>query len=203
MAVIPNRSPTGLNANDVIIGWDLNPQDPALQPPVPVPWQQRYTVGNPEVPSSFVNRWVTIPLGPNGLFYGDLFCAGHCWLPDGRLFIAGGNAQYAGIGPGLDQTGAGGGLVGYLGSRFVGLWDPLSAHTGPDYGWDFIASGSIPNPRPMRLPRWYPTVTLISDTFVMVSGGQSDTMIATNNDPAYNTELLTFVWVPPQRSSAA
>jgi hypothetical protein len=180
MAVIPNKSSTGANPNDVVIAWDSRWRNPATQNNS-VPWDQRYTVGNPEVPSSFVNRWVTIPLGPveGGvpLFYGDLFCSCHCWLPDGRLFIAGGNARYS------SSTHT------FLGSRYVGVWDPRHANSAANhFGWVHVAGGSLG--KPMRLARWYPTCTLISDRYVMVSGGVTDTVAPKHLDPAWDTYEL-------------
>jgi hypothetical protein len=179
LAVIPNRSATGANPNDVVIAWDYDASNNGIGPSSA--WPQRYTVGNPEVPSSFTNFRVNIPLGPveNGapIFYGDLFCAGHCWLPDGRLFIAGGNAQYS---------------PHYLGSRYVGIWDPAFARSAANnYGWTHIADAT--NAKPMRLARWYPTCTLISDQYVMVSGGVQTTAGIKSNDPAWDTyELFDF-----------
>lgn len=181
MAVIPNRSASGANANDVVIAWDLNFANQNLS--TATGWPQRYTVGNPEAPASFVNFRVVIPLGPvengNAVFYGDLFCAGHCWLPDGRLFVAGGNAQYNPF---------------FLGSRYVGIWDPLWAHSAANnYGWTHLAGGS--EGIPMRLARWYPTCTLISNRYVMVSGGvtRTGTLGGSYNketDPAWDTYEL-------------
>ncbi|MCU0863922.1 MAG: galactose oxidase early set domain-containing protein [Planctomycetes bacterium] len=202
LAVIPN--PNNAVTSNVVIAWDSESRMPSPG----VPWYQRYTVGNPEVPSSFKNRFVQIPLGPGGLFYGDLFCSGHCWLPNGRLFIAGGNAQYP-FSPLLPVQGlnpAGLPLPGYLGSRYVGIWDPAFADVGPNYGWTHLALDNTPT-LPMRIPRWYPTVTLVSPRYVMVSGGQEDTALPQASDRARDTyelfDLNTMNWVtdgasPPQ-----
>jgi hypothetical protein len=150
LAVIPG---VGSNPNDVVIAWDSQFQPPPTSPVVA--WPQRFTVGNPES-RKFANFTVTVPFGPLSEFYGDLFCAGHCWLPDGRLFVAGGNTQYAA------------GAFPFIGSRFAGIWDPAAPRVAPDFGWDFslARTGKV-----LRLKRWYPTVTLISRNLVMVSGG--------------------------------
>lgn len=199
MAVIPNTSPTGANPNDVVIAWDYHWRNPATQS-YSIPWEQRYTVGNPEVSSSFENRWVTIPLGPGGLFYGDLFCAGHCWLPDGRLFIAGGNVRYAGNWPqnfAQDTTNPVTTFT-FLGSRYVGIWNPQHARSAANsFGWNHLAGGPLGTP--MRLPRWYPTCTLISDRYVVVAGGVTEVKNPAWQDPAWDTyelfDLSTMDWV--------
>ncbi|HEX5052381.1 MAG TPA: hypothetical protein VFZ65_11445, partial [Planctomycetota bacterium] len=50
-----------------------------------------------------------------------LFCSGHCWLPDGRLFIVGGDDWSAHIThPYADFTG----------SRMVAIYDPMPGATG-------------------------------------------------------------------------
>jgi galactose oxidase len=87
---------------------------------------------------------------PAGL--GDLFCSGHTWLPDGRLFVAGGNAQYSPT---------------YRGSRLAYIWDP-NLLASANQGWIRLPD--------LQIPRWYPTVTLTGDGKVMVSGGREDTV---------------------------
>jgi Domain of unknown function (DUF1929) len=198
LAVIPPR--LGAAATDVVIAWDFNWHDPAVPTPA-AGWYQRYTVGNPEVPTSFKNRFVRIPRGPatpaepSGVFLGDLFCSSQCWLPDGRLFIAGGNAKYASLGLAQDVYVPGPPFPSdsFSGSRYVGIWDPATADVAPSFGWTHIAAGTAG--RPMRLPRWYPTVMVVSDRHVMVAGGQENTYLnwSTGQDSAYDTyELFDF-----------
>lgn len=130
MAVIPGT--------DEVIVWDLNDANQALGTGNGSQWPQRFAVGNPET-GVFANYVLTMP--PN---LGDLFCSGHVWLPDGRLFVAGGNTRY-----GTTST-------HYEGSEVAAIWDPTAPRTAlSNYGWSFL-----PN---MRLKRWYPTVTLIVD----------------------------------------
>ncbi len=148
LAVIPGTSK--------VIAWDANGDNNLIDGP----WPQRFTVGDPET-EQFTNHVVGIPQG-----YGDLFCAGHVWLPDGRLFVAGGNTVYA-SGPACATT------AYYRGSKFVGIWDPNAMNNGWS-GWDaqfMNRLGGQGAPIAMHLERWYPTVTLISDTKVMVAGG--------------------------------
>ena len=186
LAVVPFRP--GVNPNHVVLAWDYQWRDPFLMPSIPVPWTQRYTIGNPELPTSFMNRVLTVELGPNNLFYGDLFCAGQCWLPDGRLFVAGGNARYGGNNPAnpFDAIAGGAGSVGFLGSRFVGIWDAVDENATGN-GWIQLGRDAPTFRNPMRIPRWYPTCTLVSDRYVVVAGGQVDTALPVAADQAYNT----------------
>jgi hypothetical protein len=206
LAVIPYRQ--GVAANDVVVAWDAQWHDPSLVTPA-AGWYQRYTVGNPEVPASFKNRFVRIPRGPataaepNGMFLGDLFCSSQCWLPDGRLFIAGGNAQYAtNLLNDMYVPGSPFPSDSFSGSRYVGIWDPVNADVAPNFGWTHIAAG--PLGRPMAVARWYPTVTVVSDRHVMVAGGQVNTSLKweLGQDAAYDTyELFDFVALDWVRSS--
>jgi hypothetical protein len=79
-----------------------------------------------------------------------LFCAGHCWLPDGRLFVGGGD----------DWSGPiGGSFAQYTGSRLVCVYNPL---TGANGAWSTLPQllHSV-QPQPfMLVPRWYPSVVL-------------------------------------------
>src|SRR3972149_4315393 len=103
----------------------------------------------------FANYVVMIPAG-----FGDLFCSGHVWLPDGRLFVAGGNTMYPVNGVGH-----------FEGSTVAGIWDPRFVNVAPNHGWTWLPA--------MTEKRWYPTVTLFIDTSgnprVMVSGGLTGT----------------------------
>jgi hypothetical protein len=102
-------------------------------------------------PWTFANYEITIPL-VSGEFLGDLFCAGHVWLPNGKLFVAGGNRQYQVGGAGV-----------YEGSKLAAIWDPAQVNVPPLHGWTFL-----PN---MSTRRWYPTCTLLGNNTVVVSGG--------------------------------
>ena len=182
MAVIPNLSPQGVSGppDQVVIAWDNEFHTPTGTPSTTA-WNQRFTVGNPET-GAFSNRLVTIPLVPAtgsqpAKFYGDLFCSGHVWLPNGKLFVAGGCTQYSDV--------VGGVTYPWLGSKFVGFWDP-STFTATSSGWDFLLLTGQTN-KEMRVPRWYPTVTLLPGGFVMVAGGSANTSVSTLVDPASTT----------------
>lgn len=87
-----------------------------------------------------------------------LFCAGHCWLPDGRLFVVGGNDWSASVThPNADFTG----------SRMVAVYDPT---IGPLGTW---RTGQEPQVQPspiafLERPRWYPTPVVTVDTAELV-----------------------------------
>ncbi|MBI5851537.1 MAG: DUF1929 domain-containing protein [Planctomycetes bacterium] len=164
MAVIPNQPDPGK-----VIVWELNSTQSGNGQ-----WTQRFAVGSPET-GAFDNYVVTLPAG-----FGDLFCSGHVWLPDGRLFVAGGNRKY-----GIQGT-----TNNFLGSRIVAIWDPLLVGGGSNHGWQFFTQQGFC----LRVDRWYPTVTLMGNNRVMVSGGTTDTAFdgmgcvnRTIQDPAYNT----------------
>lgn len=79
-----------------------------------------------------------------------LFCAGHCWLPDGRLFVVGGNDwSVLMFNPSIPFTG----------SRMVAIYDPL---VGPDGTWSTLRQ-SYPTQPFLERPRWYPTAVLVYD----------------------------------------
>ncbi len=142
MAVIPKTTK--------VIVWDKNELNQAI--PLTSTWPQRFAVGDP-VTGVFDNYVVQVPAG-----WGDLFCAGQCWLPDGKLFVAGGNSRYTPV---------------YDGSQLAAIWDPAFAALPPLHGWNFLSG------QPMNKKRWYPTVTLFLDTSrqprVMVAGGIEST----------------------------
>jgi len=110
-------------------------------------WSQRWTIVDPSTdpPTVLWNDELIIP-GPEP---GNLFCSGHAWTADGRLFVAGGTAAYG------HQFG---------GAKLAFLYDPTPA-TGAPYGVWTIQP-------PMVYSRWYPTVTLLGNDRLMVSGGR-------------------------------
>lgn len=114
-------------------------------------------------------------------------------MPDGRLFVAGGTIKYPDPNPFGPQN--------YLGSAFAGIWDPALVNAANNSGWTYV--------QPMALPRWYPTVTLLGNNTIMVSGGVVDTFNARcmalpppngNLDPAADTyevwDIATASWLP-------
>ena len=85
--------------------------------------------------------------------YPDLFCAGHAFDEDGRVFMAGGN---------INGKPSGGGL-------WSAFWfDPTNSpeETTP-YGWSLVEET-------MAFDRWYPTITQLLDGRMLVSGGHGD-----------------------------
>jgi hypothetical protein len=168
------------------------------------PWPQRFSYGNPET-HAFTNFVLDIPAG-----LGNLFCAGHTWLPDGRLFIAGGTRQYPDNLPGSPNN-------HYKGSKFIGIWDHTQIGNGfggfDDLLWLRLTTPAAPNPSStvqMAVDRWYPTVILLSDIRVMVAGGseRTDSSYCSSNavpDGAWNTyevfNLSINDWERPSPSS--
>lgn len=155
LAVIPLLGTGGPSNPGQVIAWDRNSANTVLG--TGVPWPQRFTVGAPET-GVFSNYIISIPAG-----FGDIFCSGHVWMPDGKLFVAGGTTQYPTTGSNF-----------YIGSRFVGIWDPAQANSVPDHGWTFVCDPAGQN-KPLQIERWYPTVTLLGNDQIMVSGGDVDT----------------------------
>jgi len=119
----------------------------------------------------------------------------------GRSWAAGGASALGrpagwglgGLGGGLGTTNA---LAGhYYGSRLAAIWDPTVTRTlANNYGWTVL-------PR-MRVRRWYPSVTLMGNGTVLVSGG-SETYPNLPGDAAFNTfevfRISTGAWdtTPP------
>ncbi len=155
-------------------------------------WPQRFSVGAPEAgagPNNWQNYEILIPAG-----FGDMFCAGHCWMPDGRLFVAGGTTQY--------PNPSGSSPSNFLGSKLVGIWDPALVNIPPDFGWTFPCAPSSYN-KPLFAKRWYPTVTLLGNNQIVVAGGVEDTAHvvcgASPNDGAVDTyeiwDIASNDWV--------
>jgi hypothetical protein len=108
-------------------------------------WFQRWTVVDPSTdpPTVLWNDEIFLP----GIDAGDLFCSGHTWTSDGRLVVAGGTSKYA----------------AFEGANHVLIYDPTPTGLDPYGTWSLAP--------PMAKHRWYPTVTLLGDGTVMVSGG--------------------------------
>lgn len=71
----------------------------------------------------------------------NLFCAGHCFLPDGRLLVAAGHAIFA----------------GGSAAKQVHTFDPIA--------------GSWTRHAPMQKDRWYPTCVTLHDGRAIISSG--------------------------------
>ena len=79
---------------------------------------------------------------------GDLFCVGHAFLPDGRLFVAGGTYKYDGL-AGL--------LPPFSGLEHTYIFDPK------DLSWTRIQN--------MNHGRWYPTCVMLADGKIATFAG--------------------------------
>jgi hypothetical protein len=129
---------------------------------------QPWSIVNPYWPAPNPNYWTPLPGPPppqyrfhNGLIpmpagEGELFCAGHCWLPDGRLLLAGGTKRYPIQTQGL-----------WEGGRLIYQWDHVVTLPGYPFGrWHRMPSN-------LEAFRWYPTVRVdgTRDWRAIVIGG--------------------------------
>lgn len=127
----------------------------------------------------------------------DLFCAGQCLLPDGRLLVAGGTAYFPGeIPPGVDPHGHGG-LGHFPGHRYAGIYNGATH--------DFIdVSPMRPNPDQAASDegggRWYPTlVTLANGDVLAMAGHPSTTDQRHNNTTPERFRPVLNSWTGLQR----
>jgi hypothetical protein len=128
-------------------------------------WDGGTSVGDPPTHGGLSARlWnpTTQAFTPVPLPGTDLFCSGHCALPDGRIFVAGGGD------PSNNNVGV----------PDVNIFDPITR------SWTAA--------RPMNQRRWYPTATCLPDGRVLVTSGTqyTDTDIVTVPEiynPATNT----------------
>ncbi len=141
IALIPQPS---ANAG-LVIGWDSQDQNGSGGW-----WYQRWTVLDPSTdpPTILWNDELYIP----GAGSGDLFCSGHAWTSDGRLFVAGGTSFYPNVGGGP-----------FEGAKIALMFDPTPTGLEPYGRWSLLA--------PMAKDRWYPTVTLDGNGMMVVTGG--------------------------------
>jgi len=82
---------------------------------------------------------------------GDLFCVGHAYLPDGKLFLAGGTYKYDGF-FNLEMT-----FPPFSGLEQSYIFDPT------DHSWT-----RLPN---MKHGRWYPTCVMLQDGSIATFAG--------------------------------
>ena len=87
----------------------------------------------------------------------DVFCAGHAFLADGRLFVAGGHIQNG------------------VGLRRASVYDPFLDK------WS--VAPEIPDIPDMNAGRWYPTVTTLANGDALVVSGSIDNTVGTNTLP--------------------
>ena len=81
---------------------------------------------------------------------GDIFCAGHAFLPDGRLLVAGGTAAYDWVPGGIT-------LKAFGGLNHTYAFDPTTET------WTRLQN--------MRKGRWYPTLIALGDGRVLAVAG--------------------------------
>ena len=170
--------PSGVHRGEVLV-WDgnltnygtrayqpwsiVNPYWPALNP--------NFWPGQTTPQYRFHNATIAMPAGQ-----GELFCASAAWLPDGRLFVAGGTKRYP------IQTGG-----GWEGANYVWMWDNAPVAGSPFGKWYPMT--------PLEAGRWYPTV-IYDGTLayrVIVIGGSDWTQ--TNGEQAVNSyEVVRFAF---------
>jgi hypothetical protein len=87
---------------------------------------------------------------PNTGIQGDIFCAGHAFLSDGRLLIAGGTYRY-------DFSLFGIPFPPFSGLEHTYIFDPVKLN------WNRMHN--------MRFGRWYPTCIMVTDGRILCVGG--------------------------------
>ncbi len=128
---------------------------------------------------TIINHQFDLPVDSAGSPFGDIFCSGHSWMADGRMFVAGGSSRYP-----PDK---------WEGSPLAYLFDPgEAANPRRNHGWTDVAeladSGQVLEER-----RWYPTTILGPDDTVLVLGGVDTDNKQCATDPAVDTYE---VWDP-------
>jgi hypothetical protein len=107
----------------------------------------------------------------------DAFCAGHAFLPDGSLLVAGGTSAY----PGSSTNGSS------AGTNRAYVFDP-----------DTERYRAVPN---MGLARWYPSVTELGDGSQFVLGGLDEAGHYTSKYEVFDPESET--WSAPTAGPGA
>ncbi len=175
--------PTGPHKGKVLV-WDA---DGWYCGDTPSPIYVRWSVIDPELdqlnPNKFANYWLRIDGGK-----GDLFCAGHVWDRDGRLFVAGGTLRHKDL-PGVGQT-CSMMPTHYIGSVLALRYDPQDLTQTPHGRWTLLPDMAV---RP-----WYPSATILGNGMISVDGGVDDT-----NFGGVRQELNDFeIWDPTANGGA-
>ncbi len=102
----------------------------------------------------------------------DAFCAGHAFLPDGRLLVAGGTSGYP------DET-----TGYYAGTRQAYIFDPVSA--------SYVAAPDT------AVARWYPTVVELGDGRLFTLGGFNENRVRTRNNEIFDGTSWSKPAPPP------
>ena len=189
-------------------------------PPYSAPTDVRWAIFDPRTspPTILKFAWtiqlVDQPVPPcnaaNPPGHQGIFCSGHCWLPDGRLIVVGGDYWAASDAPLLCSMGG----PGFAGSRLVCVFDPDDVDpgtphqttNGPGFGSPWTSLHSYSPQVDLEIARWYPTVTLMAPAnmntnpyvYVSVAGGvvtydSTGATIIPPGDTGFNThELLRW-----------
>jgi len=185
--------PSGVHRGEVLV-WDgnlfyygvrfyqpwsiVNPYWPSPNPNYwpgqqPMPYQYRFHNGLLQMPVV------------GGVLQGELFCAGQCWMADGRLLVCGGTARYP------IQTGG-----GWEGTKFVYLWDPVPVLPTDPFGkWWHMQLQDL------EVPRWYPTVTFngtVDHRGIVIGGTHWTQSGGTQDVNSYEVVRPAFNVAPPQ-----
>ncbi len=164
--------PVGPHRGKVLV-WDRSASDMcALVNGITGDRDQRWAIVDPETGVAIFERWkipssaappvhggpftypgtnITITNGDQGLF-----CAGHCWLPDGTLITVGGDDWFGHVRAPWAK---------FTGSRLVCIYNPMPAPGHPNGTWSTVAELPVPVPF-LTVPRWYPTVVVTYDPSV-------------------------------------
>ncbi|HLQ37258.1 MAG TPA: hypothetical protein VK348_05640, partial [Planctomycetota bacterium] len=172
MALIPIGPYRGM-----VMAWDVA-DGLTLRP------YQRWTIIDPAwTPGSgrvhFRNFFLQMPQGVSAA---DLFCAGHAWGSDGRMFVAGGTTRYG----------------SFDGSSLVYQFCPDLYDLGNQ---DFGVWLRQPD---MANTRWYPTITVMADGAFLITGGTNASVIRNDYEVyriAHPGQVPPDTAVPDQRSS--
>ena len=107
------------------------------------PYESRlWNPANGQIATQVIPPW---PAPKNNIDPPGLFCSGHCFLPDGRLLVAGGDPEPQDPNP----------LHQFKGLKWTYIFDPV-AETWSPASW-------LGNLHPMADGRWYPTVTALGE----------------------------------------
>jgi hypothetical protein len=107
----------------------------------------------------------------------DAFCAGHAFLPDGRLLVAGGTTAYPSAATNAN----------YAGSRQAYLFDPASSQ--------YVAAPDT------KVARWYPTVVELGDGRLFTLGGFNEKGVRTRNHEIFDGTQWSESRPPPAAMS--
>lgn len=109
-----------------------------------------------------------------------IFCSGHCFLPDGKILVAGGE----------------------LNNPFPDSFIPIAPDRGLRYSFIFdpnnesdpwSITGPENNPHIMEKGRWYPTLTLLHNGNVLTMAGLTDEVVEIPHDPGKFTILFNKI----------